>query len=164
MNKVCLPQVPSTTKVQFISSTPSRQHVPVVQLPVQVCRHPGILYLDYFALFMQHCQFTEEFTNLGADLLPLIQTCPPLREATVAIGALEASRRATVNASHGRQSPYNVAFGSYGLSIQMLQDRLQSPDALRCEGVLWCTLLLGLFEVRLDCGHGLSRLTDSHLS
>lgn len=117
---------------------------------MRISPHSNASYLDYFDLFMKRCQFTEGFKSLAADLLPLIQTCPPLREATVAIGALEASRRATVNSSCGRQSPFNVAFGSYGKAIQSLQGQLQSSDALRCEGVLWCTLLLGLFEVSFN--------------
>jgi hypothetical protein len=37
---------------------------------------------------------------------------------------------------------------SYSKSLTSLQLCLQSPDALHCQGVLWCTLLLGLFEVR----------------
>lgn len=105
---------------------------------------------------MQRCQFTKEFIDVASNLLPLIQTCEPLREATIAIGAIEASRRATVNFSNERQSPYHVAIMSYGRSIQKLQSQLQSPGTLQYQGVLWCTLLLGLFEVvlnpaKLDC-------------
>ena len=114
---------------------------------MRVDTHFDVIYLDYFDLFMKRCQFTEEFNNLGADLLPLIQTCPPLKEVARAIGALEASRRASVKSSRGRQSPYNVAFVSYGKSLKILQGQLQLSKALCSEGVLWCTLLLGLFEV-----------------
>jgi hypothetical protein len=115
---------------------------------MQVTAKSDVTYLDYFGFFMQRCQFTKESTNVVHDLLPLIQTCAPLREATIAIGALEASRRATVNFATDKQSPHNVALGSYGKSIQKLQVQLQSSDSMRCEGVLWCTLLLGVFEVR----------------
>ncbi|RGP81833.1 hypothetical protein FLONG3_30 [Fusarium longipes] len=116
------------------------------ELPLQVTAKPDVTYLDYFGLFMQRCQFTKEFSHLLSDLLPLIEMCAPLREATIAIGALEASRRATVNFASERKSPHTVALGSYGKSIQKLQLQLQSSDAMPCEGVLWCTLLLGLFE------------------
>ncbi|KAF4342465.1 hypothetical protein FBEOM_3614 [Fusarium beomiforme] len=39
-------------------------------------------------------------------------------------------------------------------AIQSLQDRLQSLDALDCPGVLWCTLLLGLFELMIEVTGG----------
>ncbi|KAF5675556.1 transcriptional regulatory moc3 [Fusarium heterosporum] len=85
--------------------------------------------------------------NLGAELLPLMHKCPPLEEVMTAIGALEASRRATVKSSSGRHSPDQVALRSYGKSLQKLQSWLQLPDALNCRGSLWCTLLLALFEL-----------------
>lgn len=159
--KICLPQVIPAAKAQFIISTPDEQALQVVaKVPVQVDTHLDTLYLDYFDLFLKRCQFTADFNNLGADLLPLIQTCLPLRQVIMAIGALEASRQATVKASHWRQSPQIAAFSSYGASIRALQGLLHSPDALHCEGVLWCTLLLGMFEVRSCPHHVLFRLAS----
>lgn len=119
----------------------------VARLLTQVNLHSDILYLDYFDLFMKRCLFTDEFNGLAADLLPLTQTCLPLVQVVTAIGALEASRRATVRSSRYQQSPYTVAFLSYGEAMKTLRARLQVSDAFRCGGVLWCTLLLGLFEV-----------------
>lgn len=151
MKKLCQPQVVSINEMKFVGCTLSQPTQQVIKLPLQVSEHTDVIYLNYFNLFMRHCQFTQQFANLGPDLLPLIQTCPPLREVTIAIGALEASRLATVNCRSRSHSPYNVAFGSYGKSIQKLQSWLHAPDALNCQGVLWCTLLLGLFEVRFFC-------------
>lgn len=147
-NKVCQPQAVSSSQVQFVSCSSPEQTLSVVKLPMQVSEHSDTVYFDYFTRFMERCQFTQGFINLGADLLPLAQICPPLQEAILAIGALEASRRATVHSIDRQNSPHNVAFGSYCGSIRKLQDRLQTSDALRCQGVVWCTLLLGLFEVR----------------
>jgi len=106
-----------------------------------------VKYLDYFSAFMKRCQFTKKSANLASDLLPLIQTCAPLQEAAIAIGALEASRRATVNSTSERQSPGIAALQSYGTSIRKLQAELESLEVSQYQGVLWCTLLLGLFDV-----------------
>lgn len=123
------------------------ESVQVAGLPTQVNIYSDTPYLDFFDLFMKRCLFTDEFNGLAADLLPLTQTCLPLGQVVTAIGALEASRRATVKSSRGQQSPYTFAFMSYGGSIKTLRARLEASDAFRCGGVLWCTLLLGLFEV-----------------
>ncbi|KAK1466953.1 hypothetical protein CMEL01_10946 [Colletotrichum melonis] len=147
--KRCLPQATSTTEVHFISPESSEEGMQVAGLPAHVNIPSDILYLDYFDLFMKRCLFTDEFNGLAADLLPLAQTCLPLGQVVTAIGALEASRRATVKFSRGQQPPYTVAFVSYGEAIKTLRARLQVSDAFRCGGVLWCTLLLGLFELKL---------------
>ncbi|RGP62921.1 beta-lactamase [Fusarium sporotrichioides] len=146
-NKTCLPQAVPVNKVKFVRCTSFQPSSQVAGPPTHVTPGPDLTYLNYFDFFMQRCQFTKTSNNLGSDLLPLVQACAPLREVTIAIGALEASRRATVNVGRDRPPPRIVAFGSYGRSIQMLQVLLQSSDASRCEGMLWCTLLLGLFEL-----------------
>ncbi|KAL0767757.1 hypothetical protein CaCOL14_009996 [Colletotrichum acutatum] len=148
--KKCLPQAISATGVHFISSESCEETMQVAGLSTQINIHSDIPYLDYFDLFMKRCLFTDEFNGLAADLLPLAQTCLPLGQVLTAIGALEASRRATVKSSRGQQSPYTVAFASYGESIKTLRARLQVPDAFRRGGVLWCTLLLGLFELMIE--------------
>lgn len=122
--------------------------LPVIQFPTQVPTAPENIYSDHFVLFMKHCEFTRGFGDVSSDLVSLIQACPPLQQATVAIGALEASRRGSRSTSSSSESPQHLAFKSYNKSIQALQGQLQSPGALQSEGVLWCTFLLGLFEVR----------------
>ncbi|OBS26131.1 hypothetical protein FPOA_00074 [Fusarium poae] len=146
-NKSCLPQHVPVNKVKFVRCTSFQLCSQVAEPLLHITPKPDVTYLDYFASFMQRCQFTKESTNLVSDLLPLIQSCAPLGQITTAIGALEASRRATVNFEKGRPAPRNVAFVSYGRSIQTLQDRLRSLDVLNDQGVLWCTLLLGIFEL-----------------
>ncbi|XEU97497.1 hypothetical protein FSHL1_002783 [Fusarium sambucinum] len=145
--KTCLPQAVPANKVKFVRCRTFQSLSQVAKPPMHITPKPDITYLDYFDLFMQRCQFTKGSTSLVSDLLPLIHSCAPLGQITMAIGALEASRRPTVKIGSERPAPLNVAFGSYGRSIQTLQARLQSQDALSCQGVLWCTLLLGLFEL-----------------
>lgn len=138
-NKTCLPQDKLVVKAKFVYGS---SHV-----VAHVSPKPEVTYQEYFSLFMQRCQFNKESTDLASDLLPLIQTCAPLQEVVTAIGALEASRRATVNSTSKRQAPGIVAFQSYGRSTRKLQAELESLEASQCQGVLWCTLLLGLFDV-----------------
>ena len=126
-------------KAKFVYGSP---HV-----VAHVSPKPEVKYQEYFGLFMQRCQFTKESTDLASDLLPLIQACAPLQEVAIAIGALEASRRATVKSTSEGQPPGIVALLSYGRSVRKLQAELESLEALESQGVLWCTLLLGLFDV-----------------
>ncbi|CAG7558111.1 unnamed protein product [Fusarium equiseti] len=139
-NKTCLPQENPAVKAKFVYDNTS-------QVVAHVAAKSEVKYLNYFSVFMKRCQFTKESTDSVSDLLPLIQTCAPLQEAAIAIGALEASRRATVNFTSERQSPGIVALQSYGTSIRKLQAELESLEASQCQGVLWCTLLLGLFDL-----------------
>ncbi|KAI6753951.1 hypothetical protein HG530_013127 [Fusarium avenaceum] len=171
--KTCEPQIIQHDEAKFVSWTTSPQPLQMTKLPVQINEQFEGTYLGYFNLFMQRCQFTKEFVNFGANILPLIHTCPPLREATIAIGALEASRRATVNSSHERKSPKQIAFGSYGRSIRQLQSWLQSADTASCQGSLWCTLLLTLFELTTQISgdqwadhlvYGTSRMLQSSIT
>ncbi|RMJ13023.1 hypothetical protein CDV36_007321 [Fusarium kuroshium] len=146
--KQCLAQLPAPKpRHEFIAMTPIKTPLPMIQLPTQISRSPDSICLDHFALFMKHCEFTKGFGDVSSDLVSLIYTCPPLQQATVAIGALEASRGGCRSTSSGPASPQHLAFKSYNRSIQALREQLQSPDALQSEGVLWCTFLLGLFEL-----------------
>ncbi|KAH7184588.1 uncharacterized protein B0J16DRAFT_414077 [Fusarium flagelliforme] len=138
--KTCLPQNNPVVKAKFVYTDSS-------QIMAHVTAKPDVTYLEFFSLFMRRCQFTRASADLASDLLPLIQTCAPLQEAAIAIGALEASRRATVNFTSERQSPEIIALQSYGRSIRRLQAELDTLEASQCQGVLWCTLLLGLFDL-----------------
>ena len=134
-------------KAKFVYGTPLQGSSQVV---AYIAPKPDVKYLEYFSLFMQRCQFTKESTDLASDLLPLMRTCAPLQEVAIAIGALEASRRATVNFTSEQQSPGIVALVSHGRSVRKLQAELESLEASQSQGVLWCTLLLGLFDVCSD--------------
>lgn len=105
------------------------------------------MYLDYFALFLQRCEITWEFATVTPDLLPLIQTSPPLRSVTMAIRILKASRRGSVGSVTGNKSTANVVLRSYDDSIQTLRLLLQLKEAAYREDIIWSTFLLGLFEV-----------------
>jgi hypothetical protein len=145
MKKHCQPQAVAMSELKFVSHSVLQQRS---KLQPQISEKPDSTYLKTFFLFLQRCEFTPEFANLGSDFLPLIQTCAPLREATVAIAALEISRSPNARSFDELPSPYHFALKSYSKSLASLQHYLRSPDALHCQGVLWCTLLLGLFEVR----------------
>ena len=133
----------------FVATNGSND-VPVVpNLPGQIVRHAEVLYLDYFDAFMQRCQVTPGFAAITADLLPIIHASPSLQDVTVAIGALDASRRASVGSPSGKDAPRYVAFSSYGRAIATLKARLDSTEAVGSEDVLWGTFLLGLFEACL---------------
>ncbi|KAI3529094.1 hypothetical protein CSPX01_15786 [Colletotrichum filicis] len=144
----CLPctkrriKATSTTEVHFISPGSSEEGMQVAGLPAHVNIPSAILYLDYFDLFMKRCLFTDEFSGLAADLLPLAQTCLPLGQVVTAIGALEASRRATVKSSRGQQPPYTVAFVSYGEAVKTLRARLQLKLMTEPSGDLWAKHML----------------------
>jgi hypothetical protein len=145
--KPCVPQAVPTDMLQFIRCTPSQQSSRSVELPMQVDRQADLFYWDYFDLFIKRCEFTRDFASVTCALLPLIETCLPLREAVIAIGALDASRHSHVRSCSQRELPHSIAFRSYGTAVRSLQHLLQSSAALHSDGVLWCTFLLGLFEV-----------------
>ncbi|KAF4995731.1 hypothetical protein FGRMN_4938 [Fusarium graminum] len=106
----------------------------------QANEHPQATYLDHFNLFMQGCQFTPDIANLGADLLPLMHRCPPLEEVMIAIGALEASRRAIVKSPSGRYSPDQVALRSYAFrSLEVNRAIMYGADTLFSQGT-WSNL------------------------
>lgn len=77
-----------------------------------------------------------------------MNTSPALRDLGIAIGALDASRRASTRASLEHNWPQCVAYRSYSRSLQSLQQQLQKMDVTTGQDVAWTTFLLGLFEVR----------------
>ncbi|KAI5458297.1 fungal-specific transcription factor domain-containing protein [Mariannaea sp. PMI_226] len=149
-NKTCQTQQPASHDVRFVAfaskSTRTQSH-PLINVPTNLHTHDDVLYLNYFALFMQRCQFTRRFIAITSDLLPLVHTSPSLRDLTLAIGALEASRRGSVELLTHRASPKYTAFSKYGKFLQALHSRLNSADAPVEEDTLWITFLLGIFEL-----------------
>ncbi|KAI1035191.1 hypothetical protein LB504_005824 [Fusarium proliferatum] len=152
VKKDCQPQAATVPELKFVRHSVVPQHTSNLQS--QINEKPDSVYLKTFFLFLQRCEFTPEFAKLGSDFLPLIQTCAPLREATVAIGALEISRSPSTRSSDELRSPYHFALKSYSKALTSLQHYIQSPRALHCQGVLWCTLLLGLFELMIEVSGG----------
>lgn len=95
---------------------------------------------------MSASQFTRGFQSL--DLAPLIRSSLAVRHAAIAIGALHASRYGT-GGDAARETAQSVASDSYRQSIVLLQGRLGEEDAAQ-EDALWCTFLLGIFELMDD--------------
>ncbi|KAL6802880.1 fungal-specific transcription factor domain-containing protein [Trichoderma sp. SZMC 28013] len=152
--KICTPQAvssttaPTTVNVKFVKYTPPQQSIlETATLPLQIQIHSNDLYLSSFTASLLRCQFTRDFTDIAQDLLPLMQTSPPLRNLAIALGALDASRRSSSRSITQKESPQCVAYHSYNRSLQSLQQRLQTSDAAVCEDVAWSTFLLGLFEL-----------------
>lgn len=145
-NKACQPQKRVPREVQFIVvQDPSSAYQTMI--PAQAHKLRGDIYLDHFVSFIQRCQFTRGFASATADIVRRIHTSQSLHDLTVAIGALEASRTPSVRSGLLRDSPLYIAFSFYGKSIQTLNHKLETADALHCDDVLWSTFLLGLFEV-----------------
>ncbi|KAL7952950.1 hypothetical protein V8C34DRAFT_318603 [Trichoderma compactum] len=141
---------PTTVNVKFVKYTPPQQSIlEAATLPLQMQTRSNDLYLSSFAASLLRCQFTRDFTDIARDLLPLMQTSPPLRNLAIALGALDASRRSSIRSFTQKESPQWVAYRSYNRSLQSLQQRLQTSDAAVCKDVAWSTFLLGLFEVRI---------------
>jgi hypothetical protein len=107
-------------------------------------------YLGQFVSVILRCQFTPKFPSIATKLLPSIEGNEQLRDIAIAIGALEACRRADIGTSSRHLPPRVVALASYQRALGGLQKKLELIDALECDDVLWTTFLLGLFEVSLS--------------
>ncbi|KAH6971083.1 hypothetical protein BKA56DRAFT_558426 [Ilyonectria sp. MPI-CAGE-AT-0026] len=148
-NKACQPQKPAPHQTKFIVvQDPSSAYQ--TTMPAQAHKLRDDIYLDHFVSFIQRCQFTRGFASATADIVRRIHTSQPLRDLTLAIGALEASRTPSVRCSLFRDSPLCIAFSFYGKSMQTLNHKLETTDALHCDDVLWSTFLLGLFELMTE--------------
>lgn len=136
--------------MKFIISAESTKSCPVIQVPMQVHGPTHALYLNHFADFLHQSHFSRDFASVHWDLVPLVSTSPPLRHIALAIGSLRASRRCSVRSLSIHESTHYVALKSYGDSIQALQLQISNGLPTCQEDTLWCTFLLGLFEVSLD--------------
>jgi hypothetical protein len=106
------------------------------------------VYLDLFAAFLRRCQFTSGFIHVDRDLFDLVHSSPLLQDLALAIGALEASKRASCSPLHVPGRARASAFTCYGKALKALREQLAMPGAADREDVLWSTFLFGLFEVR----------------
>lgn len=133
--------------MKIVISAESTKSCPMVQVPEQVHSPSHAVYLDHFANFLHQSHFTREFASVHWDLVPLVSRSPPLWHIAIAIGSLRASRRCSVRSLSRRDSTHYVALKSYGDSIQALQSQISKGPSACEEDTLWCTFLLGLFEV-----------------
>lgn len=105
--------------------------------------------MDLFAGFMQRCQFTSGFVSVEKDLCLLAHSSHLLHGLALAIGAFEASRRASCSQLHAPDRTRVVALTYYGNALKTLREQLAKAEASLCEDVLWSTFLFGLFEVSI---------------
>lgn len=103
---------------------------------------------NHFMIFLANCHFTEQFGALAPDFLRLIQLPGPLLDISLAIGALEVSRKGSVRSLAQRNDPDRAALLLYSRSIRAFSLEIAGPGFQPCEEALWTTFLLGLFEVR----------------
>lgn len=103
--------------------------------------------MDLFAAFIQRCQFTSGFSSVNKEFYCLIHSSRLLHDLALAIGALEASRRASCSHSHTPNKARAMSFRCYGSALSALRQELDRAGAAHREDVLWCTFLCGLFEV-----------------
>ncbi|KAJ5656003.1 hypothetical protein N7507_007953 [Penicillium longicatenatum] len=145
--KICQAQRVKHTEIGFIFSAESTKSSPMILVPQQVHSPTHAVYLDHFADFLHQSHFTREFASVHGDLVPLVSRSPPLWHIAVAIGSLRASRRCSVRSLSRHESTHYVALKSYGASIQALQLQISKGLSACEEDTLWCTFLLGLFEL-----------------
>lgn len=106
------------------------------------------IYLGHFVTVITRCHFTASFPSVATCLVPIMDGNRHLRDIAIAIGALDANRRADIGHHLDHPSPRVVAFTNYQRALTSLQDKLSLSDAPQRDDVLWTTFLLGLFEAR----------------
>ncbi|KAK4033414.1 hypothetical protein C8A01DRAFT_19640 [Parachaetomium inaequale] len=131
----------------------------VPQAPTQSIKSPSVsdptfLYFFYYDIFLQK----NKFTGLAAPQNDVKQLARQgdaetyLRDAMLALGAMQASKLCQVPKS--KKTYYQSALESYTRAIAGLRralsqfDRTHDPQPRA--GILWTTLLLGLFELMHD--------------
>jgi hypothetical protein len=143
--RTCIPQFPVPDGYIFVAATQvTRAQTASMSSPRP---HNDNVYLDLFAAFLRRCQFTGGFIHVDRDLFDLVHTSPMLQDLALAIGALEASRRASCSLLHAPSRARATAFACYGKALKALREQLAMAGAAHREDVLWSTFLFGLFEV-----------------
>ena len=105
----------------------------------------------FFSVFMQTNDFAvAKILNLNV-IEHLWQTNSGLREAIVAVAALDASRRSQT-LSYGKKSVVaTTALKAYKKALRSLQTDLDCQMILNSDACLWSTFFLGIFEVNAFC-------------
>ncbi|PYH84379.1 hypothetical protein BO82DRAFT_254046, partial [Aspergillus uvarum CBS 121591] len=153
LQKPCVPQPQPQPRlkhaqVRFVYTLSNAAYPNV---PSQVPRPDGSIYLDHFASFLQRCRFSDAFAAANADIISVIGRYPLLRHITMAIGALEAGRKGAIRSFGAQESPLQIAFRACGRSIRSLRaTTVSTGDPVYREDVLWCTFLHGLFELMAE--------------
>lgn len=149
----CIPQAAKTRQLVILNHTPpesSRENTPVSGYSQSPSLHIDRVYSkDVSNQFINHFFVTFMINNgLGVmidtdAIISQFQSSPSLYHASIAVGALDLSRR-----HHLHQPNASVlALKSYRTSVINFQSELQERDFLKSDEGLWTTLFLGLFEV-----------------
>lgn len=88
----------------------------------------------------------SQYLDIGTVAL-LRQSNLSLRNATLAIAALDASRRSRVLSSSERDRAGISALKTYRMSLATLRHDLGENESLKSDACLWTTFFLGIFEV-----------------
>jgi hypothetical protein len=101
----------------------------------------------FFSVFIQTNDFTVA-KNLNLNLIEqLWQTNSGLREAIMAVAALDASRRSQTLSYGSKSVVATTALKEYKKALLSLQNDLDCQMILKNDACLWSTFLLGIFEV-----------------
>jgi hypothetical protein len=155
----CVPQEiqPQACLVFVNVSAPSkRSHClsPATSLPVlRLCPKvsegsPTLFVKHFFSDFLARNDFGGPL-DLGT-VISEFQRSPSLYQASIALGALDLSKRPLLTMPLGRKDASVGALTAYHTSIAQLKDEIVSNRGPR-DVNLWTTFFLGLFEVGQQC-------------
>lgn len=150
LKKACMPQQPRNAQdVKFVTfvAAPDSGILRHSDIPSPIQSPPNVHFKDHFITFLINCRFTEQFSVLAPDILPLIESSGPLLDIALAIGALEVSRKSSVRSLSQQNDPGRTALLLYGRSIRAFGSAIAVPGFQPGEEALWTTFFLGLFEV-----------------
>ncbi|KAJ5748989.1 uncharacterized protein N7511_010685 [Penicillium nucicola] len=145
--KTCVPQYQQQPGIKFIHVS---GHALSSTIPMQVRKHDDAIYLEHFASFIQRCHFSEEFAATNTDIVTIIGKYPLILQISIAIGALDASRKGSSRSFGALQSPQYVAFRACGRSLQDLHSAVSTANPVFRDDVLWSTFLHGIFELMAE--------------
>jgi hypothetical protein len=108
---------------------------------------------DKLSLFTKH--FFSDFLvrndfGTGLDFGTIVsqfQKTPSLYHATIAVGALDLSKKQLVSSARGGKDAAVAPFVAYHTSISEFQNEIVSKSLLLNDVNLWTTFFLGIFEV-----------------
>ena len=109
--------------------------------------HSDAKFIDHFVSWISGCHFATGFTSDRYWMNLMLQR-GQLQDVAIAIGALDASRRPAVSSRDGQRSLKIKAFVHYQKAVATLQHEVVQCNATGRDDVLWCSFLLGLFDVR----------------
>jgi hypothetical protein len=115
----------------------------LIQIPAKVPEAQSSQFIQhFFSGFLGRNNFAAGTLDLDT-IVCQFQSSPSLYHASIAIGALDLSRKST----EGRKPAILAALNSYRSSIASFQTEIQVREIRRQDAGLWTTLFLGLFEV-----------------